>query len=296
MAFSFDLIHVFSELADLFLRAGGGLWQNDPAISLEAYRRHLEILEFIDQFSTTDQLVYSIASANRGIGLLLMRLNQQTEALNAFRAALSRLPNHVEGVEGGNSRRANLVERLRSDIYLDLGDLLLARGESAAALDSYRSALESEERWVAANPQDGETRQYLIRRMEAVRSGSVPLVDERPPASSFLIFFDWNEAGLTARAQQIAAEAAASARYHNAAVIQIDGHDDLSQSAARAQRISLRRADAVAEALVRLGWPRDHVRIAAFGKTRPLVPTRDGVREPQNRRVEIILRSRADPR
>ena len=30
--------------------------------------------------------------------------------------------------------------------------------------------------------------------------------------------------------------------------------------------------------------------IQAFGESRPLVPTADGVREPQNRRVEIVLR------
>jgi outer membrane protein OmpA-like peptidoglycan-associated protein len=30
--------------------------------------------------------------------------------------------------------------------------------------------------------------------------------------------------------------------------------------------------------------------IQGFGEERPLVPTADGVREPQNRRVEIILR------
>jgi outer membrane protein OmpA-like peptidoglycan-associated protein len=30
--------------------------------------------------------------------------------------------------------------------------------------------------------------------------------------------------------------------------------------------------------------------IQAFGESRPLVPTADGVREPQNRRVEIILK------
>jgi OOP family OmpA-OmpF porin len=30
--------------------------------------------------------------------------------------------------------------------------------------------------------------------------------------------------------------------------------------------------------------------LQAFGDTRPLVPTGPGVREPQNRRVEIVLK------
>jgi outer membrane protein OmpA-like peptidoglycan-associated protein len=35
---------------------------------------------------------------------------------------------------------------------------------------------------------------------------------------------------------------------------------------------------------------RNAISVAAFGESRPLVPTADGVREPQNRRVEIVLR------
>jgi len=40
---------------------------------------------------------------------------------------------------------------------------------------------------------------------------------------------------------------------------------------------------------VRDGVPRNEIMIQGFGQTHLLVPTADGVREPQNRRVEIIL-------
>jgi len=46
----------------------------------------------------------------------------------------------------------------------------------------------------------------------------------------------------------------------------------------------------VAAELVRRGVPRTVIDIEAFGDTRPLVPTAPGVREPQNRRVAIVLR------
>jgi outer membrane protein OmpA-like peptidoglycan-associated protein len=109
-----------------------------------------------------------------------------------------------------------------------------------------------------------------------------------------LIFFEWNDASLSDRARRILAEAFTSwAQSKNSAFIQINGYDDLSQTRTRAQAISQRRANAVAEALVRLGWPRDRIRIAAFGKNDPLAPTEDGVREPMNRRVELILRPQA---
>jgi OOP family OmpA-OmpF porin len=40
---------------------------------------------------------------------------------------------------------------------------------------------------------------------------------------------------------------------------------------------------------VRDGVPKTEIVIRGYGQTNPLVPTAKGVREPQNRRVEILL-------
>ena len=72
--------------------------------------------------------------------------------------------------------------------------------------------------------------------------------------------------------------------------IEVQGNADRSGTPAYNQRLSLRRAQTVAAELVRNGVPRTAIDIQAFGDTRPLVPTAPGVREPQNRRVAIILR------
>jgi outer membrane protein OmpA-like peptidoglycan-associated protein len=40
---------------------------------------------------------------------------------------------------------------------------------------------------------------------------------------------------------------------------------------------------------VRNGVPATAITVIGKGETQPLVPTADGVREPQNRRVEIVL-------
>jgi opacity protein-like surface antigen len=68
------------------------------------------------------------------------------------------------------------------------------------------------------------------------------------------------------------------------------GHADRSGTPQYNQRLSERRAQAVAAELERRGVARSNMAIQAFGESRPLVPTADGVREPQNRRVEIVLR------
>lgn len=72
--------------------------------------------------------------------------------------------------------------------------------------------------------------------------------------------------------------------------IAVQGNADRSGTPAYNQGLSLRRARAVAAELVRRGVPQAEIAIQGFGDTRPLVPTRAGVREPQNRRVDIILR------
>ncbi len=110
------------------------------------------------------------------------------------------------------------------------------------------------------------------------------------PARTYLVFFDWDRADLTERARQIIAEAAQNSTRVPTTRIEVAGHADRSGSPQYNQRLSQRRADAVAAELARLGVDRSIITIQAFGESRPLIPTADGVREPQNRRVEIVLR------
>jgi len=110
------------------------------------------------------------------------------------------------------------------------------------------------------------------------------------PARSYLVFFDWDRADLTDRARQIIHEAAENSTRVQFTRIEVNGYTDTSGTAAYNQRLSVRRAEAVAAELVRDGVPRQAISIQGFGETHLLVPTGPNVREPQNRRVEIIIR------
>ena len=108
-------------------------------------------------------------------------------------------------------------------------------------------------------------------------------------ARTYLVFFDWDRADLTDRARQIIADAAGADPRVQTTRIEVAGHADRSgtphtTSACRCAAPRMWRASWSARAC--RGGDRRH----AFGETRPLVPTADGVREPQNRRVEIVLR------
>ena len=109
-------------------------------------------------------------------------------------------------------------------------------------------------------------------------------------ARTYLVFFDFDRADLTDRARAVVAEAAASARGGVPTRLEVSGHADRSGSPAYNQRLSERRAESVANELVARGVPRNDISVQAFGESRPLVATADNVREPQNRRVEIVLR------
>jgi outer membrane protein OmpA-like peptidoglycan-associated protein len=126
---------------------------------------------------------------------------------------------------------------------------------------------------------------YAFNAAPVVAAAAAPVASAR----TFLVFFDWSKADLTDRARQIIGEAA-SARGQGVTRIEVNGFTDRSGPADYNMQLSVRRANAVAAELVRRGVPRNEIVTRGFGEENNLVPTADGVREPQNRRVEIILK------
>lgn len=105
----------------------------------------------------------------------------------------------------------------------------------------------------------------------------------------YIVFFGHNKANLTAEAIDVIKQAAAAAKEFGSASIQVVGHADRSGSAGYNQKLSMRRGNAVADALVAEGIARGGISVSGKGESEPMVPTDDGVREPQNRRVHISL-------
>ena len=140
---------------------------------------------------------------------------------------------------------------------------------------------------------DNFNHSLLIGLRYAFNAAPTPVAAVAPaPAAmrSYLVFFDWNKAELTDRARQIIDEAAQARTRQQVTRIEVNGYTDRSGAPQYNDALSLRRANAVAAELLRRGVPRNEIVTRGFGEANPLVPTADGVREPQNRRVEIILR------
>jgi outer membrane protein OmpA-like peptidoglycan-associated protein len=111
-----------------------------------------------------------------------------------------------------------------------------------------------------------------------------------PPARNFLVFFDFDKSTLTPRAMDIVKQAADVAKSGQNAKLTCTGHTDTTGPAAYNMALSLRRANTVKNALVKEGVAADSIAVVGRGKTDLLVPTKDQVREPQNRRVEIVIK------
>ncbi|MDP2330096.1 MAG: OmpA family protein [Reyranella sp.] len=108
-----------------------------------------------------------------------------------------------------------------------------------------------------------------------------------PP--SFMVFFDWDRSNLSAQALNTIKQAADAYKTKGNARITATGHTDTSGPEAYNMALSLRRANTVKDALVQNGVPATAIAVVGRGESGLLVQTGDGVREPQNRRVEIVI-------
>ncbi len=127
--------------------------------------------------------------------------------------------------------------------------------------------------------------------------GSAPAAPPPPPPpppaatakKSFIVFFDFDKSNITSQAQTTINDAVAAAKAGNSARVTLTGHTDRSGSEQYNMALSLRRAEAVKANMIKQGIPASAIVVIGKGESQPLVPTADGVREPQNRRVEIVI-------
>ena len=108
-----------------------------------------------------------------------------------------------------------------------------------------------------------------------------------PVTKQFIVFFGYNKCNITAEADRVLSEAAATAKATGSGSVIIVGHTDTSGSAAYNQRLSDCRANAPNYHLVDKGIGAGQISASGRGEAELMVQTADGVKEPQNRRATI---------
>ncbi|MFZ1415933.1 MAG: OmpA family protein [Defluviicoccus sp.] len=176
----------------------------------------------------------------------------------------------VKALDGnGRTTKPDVAARAQSlyDCWLEQLDENLQKDHIAACRDGFKTAL---------------------AQLEAAPPVSAKPVAPMAAPEKFLVFFDFAKSTLTPDARNSIANAAKAAKTAGAAKLIVVGHADRAGPEDYNLRLSKRRADAVKGELVRLGVSPTVITTEGRGETDPLVPTADGVREPQNRRVEIM--------
>ncbi|AZI35902.1 autotransporter domain-containing protein [Caenibius tardaugens NBRC 16725] len=103
----------------------------------------------------------------------------------------------------------------------------------------------------------------------------------------YIVFFDWDKSDITPEAATILDSAVTAYGNCDVVPIMLAGYTDRSGSDRYNMGLSARRNTSVRGYLTSRGIPDERISSQAFGEANPRVPTADGVRELQNRRVEI---------
>lgn len=103
----------------------------------------------------------------------------------------------------------------------------------------------------------------------------------------YLVFFDWDKSNITPAADRVLSDMVTAAK-GQAVRVRVVGHTDTSGKPSYNQKLSIRRAESVKRALVAKGIPANAITTEGKGETELLVKTGDNVREPSNRRAQVL--------
>lgn len=131
---------------------------------------------------------------------------------------------------------------------------------------------------------------YTTNEAEVKARWSAALDAQPARAETFTLYFVEGKDVLTDESQQLVSKTLAEIAQRPVPDVLVVGHTDAVGSQAANDALAQRRADFIRNELIRLGVPAANIQVIARGKRAPLVPTADGVAEPRNRRVEIIVR------
>jgi OOP family OmpA-OmpF porin len=118
---------------------------------------------------------------------------------------------------------------------------------------------------------------------------AAPSEPMKPKDAMYLVFFDFDKSSIAASGASVIDAVADEVKARSLSGVTIIGHTDTSGARAYNKKLSLKRASAVKNALVKSGVDASLISIDSRGEGELLVETADGVREPANRRVTITF-------
>ena len=133
-------------------------------------------------------------------------------------------------------------------------------------------------------------RAYQSSPQEVAAAFGPALAAQPARPQSFTLYFVEGKDEFTAQSQQDVYRILTEIAQRPVPDVLVIGHTDTVGSDQANDVLGQQRADIVRAALIRLGVPADDIHALSRGKRSLAVPTANGVAEPLNRRVEIIVR------
>jgi OOP family OmpA-OmpF porin len=124
-----------------------------------------------------------------------------------------------------------------------------------------------------------------VQRLFGDALGALP-----PPPRRFVVNFRFQSDELTPESRALMPQILAVVRERSLATVVVTGHTDTMGAARVNHALGLKRAAAVRNQLIKAGLDASRIEVTSLGETDPLVPTKDEIAEPRNRRVDITVR------
>ncbi|HUB96076.1 MAG TPA: OmpA family protein [Stellaceae bacterium] len=218
-------------------------------------------------------------------GYVAMQNGNDVEARNDFEQAYSAAPNdpyHEEDLAATYQNTGDLRQALplyrhviatAGDVYPTHVTRPEVQGMSVAQVAEWNLKM-------AGIDQYGNAIQPEVQSQAAALAA--------PAERTWQVFFNFDRSDLTPQALQTIREASNGAKSGDLTRISLTGHTDSVGTDAYNMRLSDQRARSVQQALEADGIAQGDIVVRGVGKAGQMVPTPAGVREPQNRRVEIV--------
>ena len=164
----------------------------------------------------------------------------------------------------------------------EVGTVAIAGPQRTTILDTPRGS--------ATIDTKGRVKKDTLSEEDINRTFAEALAAQPPRALSFTLYFFEKSTRIVPGSRATLAALFAEVAKRQAVEVEITGHTDRVGKVQDNDRLSAERAEAIRDVLIKHGLRAHFVRAVGRGEREPLIPTPDEQDEPQNRRVEVIVR------
>ena len=232
---------------------------------------------FVDR--STEALVYARGTSDRETKTLRLRLRDDVVVSVCLTNTFDSSEN-VEKPENACRGLPRTYAVLLPEKDGSVGKIELQQGGSSRSLDQARQATGFDPNRASIELSDSEIEGTFGKAIEALP----------PDPARFVLYFESDSTTLTAESRKLLPEVLAELKRRPAPELVVVGHTDRVGSAKYNVALGFRRAGIVREAVKKIGVEPKLIEVTSVGEADPIVKTKDGVREPKNRRVEAIVR------